>query len=82
MSNKKFTIECEMEERWVDYFCSMLKNMQYNGEVGHSGSITLFSDGDGDFRPKFDIKTNFNRVDPIRAMDAPFDENGKFYDAG
>ena len=26
--NKKFTIEVEMEERWIDDFCSMLKEME------------------------------------------------------
>ena len=26
---KKFTIEVEMEERWIDYFMSMLNKMEY-----------------------------------------------------
>ena len=25
---KTFTIECTMEERWIDTFCSMLKKMK------------------------------------------------------
>lgn len=28
---KTFTIECTMEERWIDTFCSMLKKMENNG---------------------------------------------------
>lgn len=62
MSKKvKFNIEVEMEERWVDDFCSMLKLMEYNGNIGHSGTIAFYSDGDGDFHPKFEIGTNFDK---------------------
>ena len=49
----KFTIECEMKDRWVPYFVSMLKRMEYNGQQGHSECIAFLSDGDGDFRPTF-----------------------------
>ena len=57
MSKKvKFTVECEMEERWKDYFLSFLKTMEFFGQAGHSELLGFYSDGDGDFRPKFNIK--------------------------
>lgn len=57
MKNKiKFTIECEMEERWKDYFLSFLKTMEFFGQAGHSELLGFYADGDGDFRPKFDFK--------------------------
>lgn len=50
---KKFTIEVQMEERWVDYFMSMLNRMEHLGNLGASRTVSIYSDGDGDFRPKF-----------------------------
>ena len=51
MSKKvKFTVECEMEERWKDYFLSFLKTMEFFGQAGHSELLGFYSDGDGDFR--------------------------------
>lgn len=73
----KFTIHCEMAERWVDTFCSMLKRMEYNGSIGHSEEVTLYSDGDGDFRPKFEILQDYEEVEPTRST-----QWSKKYDAG
>lgn len=64
--NKKFTIEAEMDERWVNDFCSMLIKMEYLGNIGSSRTVGLYSDGDGDFRPKFKINTEFTKVVPSR----------------
>ena len=63
--NKKFTIEVEMEERWIDDFCSMLKEMERLGNIGSSKKVGIYSDGDGDFRPKFDIDTEYKKTFPI-----------------
>lgn len=64
MSNKiKFTIECEMDEHWVEPFYNMLKFMENNGKLGLSSVVGLYSDGDGDFRPKF--KTDLINVKKI-----------------
>lgn len=30
-----------------------LKQMEYNGIVGHSGVVAINADGDGDFHPEF-----------------------------
>ena len=59
MENRKFTIECSVPERWVDYFCSFLKHLERNGSLGHSALVGFYADGDGDFRPKFSIKTKY-----------------------
>lgn len=49
----KFRIECEMKDRWIPHFLAMLKYMEYLGNIGSSREVTLYADGDGDFRPKF-----------------------------
>ena len=54
---KKFTVECEMEESWIQPFVSMLKRMEGDGQVGHSEVVGLYADGDGNFRP-FDYKVD------------------------
>ena len=62
----KFTIECEMNERWTPYFLAMLESMRRNGAVGHSGWVSLFADGDGDFRPKFSYDKSLTKdVNPL-----------------
>ena len=65
----KFFIECEMEDRWVDDFCSMLKYMEHCGKMGHSDWVALYADGDGDFRPKFDIKTEYIEKKPVNEIE-------------
>ena len=49
MNNRKFIVECEIPERWVNDFCSMLKTMEFYGKQGHSEVIGIYADGDGDF---------------------------------
>lgn len=63
-NNVTFEIKATMDERWVDHFCSMLKHMEYNGNVGHTERIGIMSDGDGDFRPTFDIGIGFEGRGP------------------
>lgn len=58
---KNFIINCTMEDRWIDDFCSLLKYMEINGKNGHSSLIGFYADGDGDFRPTFDIDTYYNK---------------------
>ena len=60
-----FTINITMNRRWIDDFCSMLKWMENCGKAGHSSFIGFYSDGDGDFRPTFDIGIDFNKKDGI-----------------
>lgn len=61
MSKKTFVIQCKMEERWIDDFCSMLKYMEFCGNAGHSAAVGFYSDGDGDFRPEFKILEDYNK---------------------
>ena len=61
-----FDIQIVMKSRWVDDFCSMLKYMEKCGDIGHSSLIGFYADGDGDFRPKFNICTDFKMKEGIR----------------
>lgn len=71
---KKFTIEVEMEERWIDYFMSMLNRMERLGRLGSSRTVSIFSDGDGDFRPKFKSDVEWENIES--------DIEDNHYDAG
>lgn len=59
MNNVTFNIKVTMNERWVDHFCTMLKWMETCGNIGHSSIVGFYADGDGDFRPKFEIDRDF-----------------------
>ena len=78
---KTFIVECTMEERWIPYFCSFLKQLEYNGIIGHSSQISMYADGDRDFRPKFNIDIDFQKQDGITTeyIFAPVE---LMYDAG
>ena len=81
----KFTVECEMKDRWVPHFIGMLKYMQQLGGLGGSRLVSLYSDGDGDFRPKFKFKrTLFEKFKKFPEPAKPIrDEQGnRTYDAG
>ena len=74
----KFTVTVEMKDRWVPHFLGMLKRMQQLGGLGSSRHVVLFSDGDGDFRPKFKWDTRLPK--PAK----PIEENDgdTLFDAG
>ena len=80
MSHKNitFTIECTMRERWVPHFLSMLKYMQQLGGLGGSRTVSFYSDGDGDFRPKF----KWNEELPSDAKPKKDVDGDRTYDAG
>lgn len=61
MADKTFTIKVTMNERWIDDFCSMLHWMQSCGNLGHSSLVGFYADGDGDFRPQFEIGTEYQQ---------------------
>ncbi|ALM56770.1 hypothetical protein [Staphylococcus equorum] len=71
---KKFTIEVEMKERWIDCFMSMLNKMEHLGNLGASRDVSIYSDGDGDFRPKFKADVDWEKVES--------DIEDNHYDAG
>ena len=60
--NITFNIKCTMNKRWINNFCSMLDYMQHCGEIGHSSIVGFYSDGDGDFRPKFEIDKDYEKT--------------------
>jgi len=76
---RKFIVKAEIDERWVDEFCTFLEELEHNGNIGHSSLIGFYADGDGDFRPKFKIKTNHNFTKPRNKTNK---ECEKIYDAG
>ena len=49
----EFTINVTMQRRWTREFLSMLRFMEHLGNLGGSRFVAIYSDGDGDFRPKF-----------------------------
>lgn len=65
----KFTIECEMKDRWVNDFLSMLKYMEDCGKNGHSAIVGFYSDGDEDFRPEFKFNVDFEEQHGYRAYE-------------
>jgi peroxiredoxin len=69
MDKRKFIIECEIPERWVNDFCTMLNWMQSCGNLGHSSLVGFYADGDGDFRPKFSINTDWEKTEGIWRKD-------------
>lgn len=58
-----FNIRCTMNERWVNDFCSMLQWMQNCGNFGHTSIVGFYSDGDGDFRPKFEVDREYQETE-------------------
>ena len=76
--NIEFTIKANMSKRWVNEFCSLLKYMEYCGNIGHSSLVGFYADGDGDFRPKFEINTVFEKAKELHTENKP----ELFFDAG
>lgn len=73
-----FTITAKMGSRWVPHFLAMLKYMEYCGNIGRSREVALYSDGDGDFQPKFSWDSNLlEEAEPVRD-----DDGNRLYDAG
>ena len=81
-----FNIKVTMSERWIDDFCSMLNWMQSCGNIGHSYLVGFYADGDGDFRPKFEIDMEYEKKSGFWEND--YEDADKFpkpeviYDAG
>lgn len=50
-----FTIKATMRRRWAEQLLGMLDHMERNGAIGSSESLEFYSDGDGDYQPKFEV---------------------------
>lgn len=81
MADITFSITVTMKERWVDDFCSMLKWMESCGDRGHSSFVGFYADGDGDFRPEFDIGVPFKQKEGI-PRDRIYGKPEIMFDAG
>ena len=75
----EFTVKCKMRRRWARQFLGMLQTMQYLGGVGSSREVTIFADGDGDYRPKFECD-DAPGVEPAKPTALSGDR--QFFDAG
>ncbi len=74
----RFRIEVDMQDRWVPHFLAMLKYMERLGNLGGSREVAIYSDGDGDFRPKFKWRKSLpSDAKPVKDRDGHH-----FYDAG
>ena len=73
-----FTITCTMRERWVAHFLGALTQMERLGKMGSSRDVTVHSDGDGDFRPRFSWNGNL----PVPAEPLDYKGGNTFFDAG
>ena len=74
----KFTIECEMKDRWIPHFLAMLRYMEFLGKIGGSRKVGIYADGDGDFHPKFEWSMDLpSNAKPISDVDG-----NRLYDAG
>lgn len=78
----RFTIECEMNDRWVASFIKMLQSMQYCGSIGHSEYVGIYSDGDGDFRPHFYFNKELENIGDIPLIIKKPSGQMTMYDAG
>lgn len=67
-----------MKDRWVPHFLAMLKYMEQLGGMGSSRKVALYSDGDGDFRPKF----KWDESLPFDAEPIIDNDGDRLYDAG
>jgi hypothetical protein len=74
----RFIIEVEMKDRWVPHFLGMLRYMQVLGSIGGSRMVSFLSDGDGDFRPKF----NWDSELPVSVEGIRDDNGNRTFDAG
>ena len=79
-----FDVTCTMNVRWAEQFLGMLHQMQRLGSMGSSRNVTIFADGDGDFRPKFQLNSDEIIQNELRiAEPIHTDKSGNtFFDAG
>lgn len=78
----EFNIKVTMNERWVNDFCSMLRWMESCGKLGHSSVVAFYSDGDGDFRPTFDIDREYEKKKGYCSKDVELSTPEVIFDAG
>lgn len=81
----EINIKATIDERWMNDFCSMLNFMQCCGELGSSSIVAFYSDGDGDFRPKFEFDRKYEKTQGYRKWEGeilPDTDIDILFDAG
>jgi len=75
-------IECEIPDKYVDSFLSMLKMIETLGKNGTSAPVAFFVDGDGDCKIKFKFDRQFNQEQSLtfESINKMKDENLKLND--
>ena len=79
---EEFTIKVKMNKRWIPHFLGMLKYMQKLGGIGASRELTFYSDGDGDFNPKFEWDIDIETKQGDLKIDGVESITDRQYDAG
>ncbi len=74
----EFDIRVKMKSRWVPHFLALLKYMEQLGGLGSSRTVSFYSDGDGDYRPRFRWSSSL----PKPARHKTDDDGDRFFDAG
>lgn len=64
-NEESFYIRVKMRKEWTPVFLAFLKQMERYGNLGHSEIIGFMSDGDGAFRPKFEVLMNGKSWTPL-----------------
>jgi len=72
---EEFNLKIKMRKRWIPTFLTMLKYMEYLGDVGSSRKVGIFVDGDGDFQMKVETDIEFEKVKPKKS-----EYGNNFYD--
>ena len=82
-TDEEVIIKLKATKHFLPEFIAMLKQMEYNGNIGHSSWVAFYADGDGAFRPKFEIKASQDVLEAAKAVEAISDEIiADCYDAG
>ena len=63
MGRVRFNVEVDIEEKWVDDFCSFLRYIQFCGDVKNSSIVGFYADGKNGFRANFNIDKDFTVKD-------------------
>jgi hypothetical protein len=76
----EFDIHCKMKRCWANELLSFLAMIEGFGNIGHSGLVGFYADGDGDCRPKFTNNLeNFQFREPMKKTNI---ESIDVFDAG
>ena len=56
--------------------------MEHCGDIGHSSIVGFYSDGDGDFHPKFEFNCDYEKCNGYWSKDKPLPDLEVIFDAG